>query len=68
MSITIEVRESIYHSPKDPVWRAVVTNKAGHCWYLLYAGEKPSEDKIKADWKDPHCRDEWKPFVPGFTP
>lgn len=38
------------HPTSDEHWFAIVTTKRGYCFFATYAGPKPTEEKVKADW------------------
>jgi len=45
----IEIREDPISTADYPMWRAIITIQ-GRCYYAIYAGDKPSVDKVKQDW------------------
>jgi len=51
MKLQIEIRECLQSTPDYPLWRAIVTTK-GRCYASPFAGEKPSEEKVKQAWQE----------------
>ena len=50
--ITIEVREHPISTPDNPRWYAVVTTARGRCYFVSWAGDKPTEEMIQQAWSE----------------
>jgi hypothetical protein len=51
-AIQIEVREHRSSTADYPAWLAIVTTVRGYCYYVVYAGDKPSEEKVRQAWDE----------------
>lgn len=49
--MTFEVREAPYSTSDRPYWLVICTNR-GRSYYIVYAGDKPSDDEIRKAWKE----------------
>lgn len=54
---SVEVRR--YHD-LDSRWLAVVTTRAGLCYYMVWAGGAPSEASVRKAWWS--CRRHFQPY------
>ena len=48
--IEVEILEDINSTPDYPKWKAIITTPRGRCFYAVYAGDRPSGDKVRNDW------------------
>ena len=59
--LTVEVREHPSSTADYPVWLAIVTTISGLCYFVTYAGDKPSDEKVLQAWREgrkafgPYC-------------
>jgi hypothetical protein len=52
MAIDVEVRPAPHSTHDSPYWRAIVTTARGLCYFVIYAGDKPSEKTVRQAWRD----------------
>lgn len=63
-TLDVTIREHATSTTDWPRWLAIVTIR-GRCYYGVYADERPSEDKVRADWReDGGARSKnWSPHI-----
>ena len=48
--VTVEIRKTFESTEDRPSWKCIVTTDRGRCYYAVYAGERPSEEKVQQDY------------------
>jgi len=48
----IEVKPHPAATTENELWNAIVTTRRGRCYFVTYAGEKPSIEKVSQAWRD----------------
>lgn len=62
LDLDIEIREAPGSTTDYPCWYAIMTTPRGYCYYITFAGDKPSVDAVRQAWRDdrkafsPYCR------------
>lgn len=51
-SVSVEVRERFESTADRPLWRAVVTTARGLSYSCTFAGDKPSDERVRQVWLD----------------
>lgn len=46
---TVEIRQ---YPTSDDHWLAILTTTNGRCYYDVWAGDKPSEEKVLKAWRE----------------
>ena len=50
IDLQVEVRKDYASSPEYPMWRAIVTTARGRSYWTTYAGDRPSDEKVRQDY------------------